>query len=79
MEIAYYAGAADAAGTDREWLDTDDTTAADLVSILSARHDRLAGVLRSCSLLVDGAPVKDPQTPISAHARVDVLPPFAGG
>ena len=79
MEIAYYAGAADAAGTDREQLDTSDTTAEHLVSLLSARHDRLAGVLKSCSLLVDGAPVTDPQTWIGARSRVDVLPPFAGG
>ena len=79
MEIAYYAGAADAAGTDREQLDTSDITAADLVTLLSTRHERLAGVLRSCSLLVDGTPVKDPETLVSAESRVDVLPPFAGG
>ena len=79
MEIAYYAGAADAAGTNREQLDTSDTTAEQLVSLLGARHDRLAGVLKSCSFLVDGTPVKDPQTWISARSRVDVLPPFAGG
>jgi len=79
MEIAYYAGAADAAGTDREQLDTSDTTAQQLVSLLSTRHDRLAEVLKSCSLLVDGTPVKDPQTWISGGSRVDVLPPFAGG
>ena len=79
MEVSYYAGAADAASTDREQLDTSDTTAEHLVSLLSARHDSLAGVLKSCSLLVDGTPVKDPQTWISARSRVDVLPPFAGG
>ncbi len=79
MEIAYYAGAADAAGTDLERLDLSDTTAEELVSVLGARHDSLAGVLTSCSLLVDGTPVKDPGTRISAGSRVDVLPPFAGG
>ena len=79
MEITYYAGAADAAGTDRELLDSPDTTAEQLVSLLSARHDGLAGVLGSCSLLVDGSPANDPKTRISAGARVDVLPPFAGG
>lgn len=79
MEITYYAGAADAAGTDRELLDTADTTAENLVELLSARHDGLAGVLKSCSLLVDGSPATDPQMPVSAGSRVDVLPPFAGG
>ncbi|HET7724225.1 MAG TPA: MoaD/ThiS family protein [Propionibacteriaceae bacterium] len=79
MDIAYYAGAADAAGTEQEHLDTPGLTAADLVSLLGTRHDGLSGVLRSCSLLVDGAPVKDPLTMIHSEARVDVLPPFAGG
>lgn len=79
MEIAYYAGAADAAGTDREQLDTSDITAEQLMSLLSARHDGLAGVLKSCSQLVDGAPVRDSHTSIRAGSRVDVLPPFAGG
>jgi sulfur-carrier protein len=79
MEITYYAGAADAAGTDRELLETGDTTAEALVTLLSARHDGLAGVLKSCSLLVDGTPASDPQTAIRAGSRVDVLPPFAGG
>ena len=44
MQITYYAGAADAAGTDSEQLDTSDTTAEQLVPLLSARHDGLAGV-----------------------------------
>jgi molybdopterin converting factor small subunit len=79
MEIAYYAGAADAAGTDREQLDTPDTTAEQLVNLLSARHQGLAGVLKSCSLLVDGSPASEPKMRISAGSRVDVLPPFAGG
>jgi molybdopterin converting factor small subunit len=80
MEIAYYAGAADAAGTDREQVDTsDDMSAGDLVTLLSARHDGLAGVLGSCSLLVDGAPAKGPETRVPALSKVDVLPPFAGG
>lgn len=79
MEIADYAGAADAAGTDREQLDVADTTAEELVTLLSARHDGLAEVLRSCSLLIDGTPANDPQMRVPSGARVDVLPPFAGG
>lgn len=79
MQITYYAGAADAAGTDSEHLDTADTTAEQLVSLLGTRHEGLAGVLSSCSLLVDGAPTTDPQARIAAGSRVDVLPPFAGG
>ncbi len=79
MDIGYYAGAADAAGTDHEWLDTPDLTAGELVGLLGARHAELSGVLGSCSLLVDGAPVRDEDTLVHSGARVDVLPPFAGG
>jgi molybdopterin converting factor small subunit len=79
MEIAYYAGAADAACTDQERVDLPDTTAEELVTLLGARHAGLAGVLKSCSSLVDGTPVTDPGTRILAGSRVDVLPPFAGG
>lgn len=54
-------------------------TADDLRARLGVGNERLAAVLASCSLLVDGAAVRDGSTPIPAGARVDVLPPFAGG
>lgn len=79
MIISYYAGAADAAGVDSEVLDLPDVTAAELITALDARHEGLASVLRRCSLLVDGAPLTSDDAPIVAAARVDVLPPFAGG
>ena len=79
MEIAYYAGAADAAGTESEQLDADQLTVATLIELLGSRHDRLAPVLARCSLLVDGHRVDDPGELIDAGSRIDVLPPFAGG
>jgi molybdopterin converting factor small subunit len=79
MDITYYAGAADAAGTSSVHLDAGDLTADDLRERLGARNETLAGVLASCSLLVDGAPVRDGATLVPSGARVDVLPPFAGG
>lgn len=79
MDITYYAGAADAAGASTAKLDGGDLTAADLRSRLGAGNERLARVLESCSLLVDGVPVRDAETLIPSGARVDVLPPFAGG
>jgi molybdopterin converting factor small subunit len=79
MDITYYAGAADAAGTSTARLDAGDLTADELRSRLGAVSEKLAGVLASCSLLVDGAPVRDGATLIPSGARVDVLPPFAGG
>lgn len=79
MDITYYAGAADAAGTNTTRLDAGDLTADELRGRLGAGSASLAGVLASCSLLVDGAPVRDGATLIPSGARVDVLPPFAGG
>ncbi|MCA0294641.1 MAG: MoaD/ThiS family protein [Actinobacteria bacterium] len=79
MQITFYAGAADAAGTSTTTLDAGDLTASDLISRLAGANAKLAGVLASCSLLVDGAPVREPSERIPGSARVDVLPPFAGG
>jgi molybdopterin converting factor small subunit len=79
MVITYYAGAADAAGAPRAELDASDLTAAQLTEILGRDNARLAEVLPRCTLLVDGTAVRDPGTLIGAGARIDVLPPFAGG
>ncbi|HEY3406863.1 MAG TPA: MoaD/ThiS family protein [Propionicimonas sp.] len=79
MKITYYAAAADAAGSPSAELDASGLTAAQLTNLLGRDNPRLAEVLPRCTLLIDGTPVRDPGTPISAGARVDVLPPFAGG
>ena len=79
MNITYYAGAADAAGVSGTQLDTMELTAAQLTALLGQGNPRLAEVLPRCTLLVDGAPVRNPADVIAAGARVDVLPPFAGG
>ena len=79
MTITYYAGAADAAGTPGTELDAGGLSAAELTALLGSDNPRLAEVLPRCTLLVDGTPVRDPGELIGAGARVDVLPPFAGG
>jgi len=79
VQITYYAGAADAAGTNTAQLDAGDLTASELLARLSADNPALGRVLGACSLLVDGASVRDPEEVIPGIARVDVLPPFAGG
>jgi molybdopterin converting factor small subunit len=79
MDITYYAGAADAAGVNTVRLEAGELTADGLRTRLGAGNERLARVLESCSLLVDGVPVRDGETLIPSGARVDVLPPFAGG
>ncbi len=79
MEVRFYAGAADAAGTTAVQLDTGPVTAAELLQRLGSANPGLADTLAHCSLLVDGHAVRDPSEPVSGTARVDVLPPFAGG
>lgn len=79
MQITYYAGAADAAGTTSEELDAGPLTAAELLDRLGGDNPRLAEVLPHCSLLVDGASLRDAGEVVPFGARVDVLPPFAGG
>lgn len=77
--VRYFAAARAAAGTDAEpaaagiGLD-------ELAERLATRHgERLAGVLKVASFLVDGVTWHDRQAPLPPKATVDVLPPFAGG
>ena len=79
MQITYYAGAADAAGTTTAALPDGPLTAAELRHRLGAGNERLGDVLPHCTLLVDGSPVRDAHQVVPGSARVDVLPPFAGG
>ena len=76
--IRYFAGAAEAAGTDEEQLDGA-TVGEVLAAARRAHDDRLAEVLERCSVLHAGRYVDDDSTPVTAGATIDVLPPFAGG
>ena len=78
MQVTFYAAAADAAGVRAEAVDGP-LSAAGLVERLGSDRPALADVLARCSILVDGRRVADPDLPLPADARVDVLPPFAGG
>ncbi len=79
MKITYYAGAADAAGTTTCEITVTELTATELLTRLAEGNPRLRDVLPHCSLLVDGSPVSDASAAIPGTARVDILPPFAGG
>lgn len=80
MDVTFYAGAAEAAGARSRELDAPDgLTVADLIWRLGSGNQRLADVLTRCSVLVDGAPARDSSELVPAGARIDVLPPFAGG
>lgn len=75
--VRYFAAAADAAGVEEESLPAVATVGA-LRAVLVERYGgAMARVLASGSFLVDGVVSRDDSR--SVGARVDVLPPFAGG
>ncbi|GAB3125509.1 MoaD/ThiS family protein [Glaciibacter psychrotolerans] len=76
--VRYFAGAAEATGTESEHLDV--STLADLRLMILERHgSAFERVLGRCSLLLNGTLTEDPGTALSEGDTVDVLPPFAGG
>ena len=77
VTVRYFAAAAEAAGVREEHLPHVGTVGA-LRQLLVARYgDAMARVLASGSFLVDGVVSRDDSRELGA--RVDVLPPFAGG
>ncbi|KQU02682.1 molybdopterin synthase sulfur carrier subunit [Rhodococcus sp. Leaf7] len=79
VEVRYFAGAADAAGTDLESYQLrSGATVADVKGALRERHGTaLDRVLSVAVFLIGDEMVRDDAYPVG-H-RVDVLPPFAGG
>ncbi|MCU1412762.1 MAG: MoaD/ThiS family protein [Microbacteriaceae bacterium] len=74
--MRYFAAAAEAAGRESETLEA--STVGQLRSLLAERYgDAMRRVLASGSFLVDGVVSRDDARELGA--RVDVLPPFAGG
>jgi molybdopterin synthase sulfur carrier subunit len=82
VSVRYYAGARDAAGTGEERITLTGPapiTVATLAGELAARHGGgLAQVLAVCSFIVDEVTATRGRA-VDDGARVDVLPPFAGG
>ncbi|MDJ0335846.1 MoaD/ThiS family protein [Salinibacterium sp. G-O1] len=77
VTVRYFAAAAEAAGCDEEQLPVA-STVGELRSLLVERYgDAMARVLAAGSFLVDGVVSRDDSRAVGA--RVDVLPPFAGG
>jgi sulfur-carrier protein len=75
-EVRYFAAAAEAAGREAEPLEA--ATVGELKALLLERYgEPMSRVLAAGSFLVDGIVSRDDARPIGA--RVDVLPPFAGG
>lgn len=76
--VRYFAGAAEAAGTDEEQLEG--STVGEVLAAARAAHGaRLAEVLERCSVLHAGRYVDQESTPVATGDTIDVLPPFAGG
>ena len=76
VEVRYFAAAAEAAGVEEEMLDA--ATVGALRALLADKYGApMQRVLASGSFLVDGVVSRDPA--VTLGARVDVLPPFAGG
>lgn len=80
MRIRFFAGAAEAAGVTHRDLDVPGPLPlSELADRLGAGAPRLATILGVATFLVDGEPTHDRATLVAPDARVDVLPPFAGG
>ena len=77
VTVRYFAAAAEAAGREEEVLDVAGTAGALRVELTHRYGPAMQRVLDVGSLLVDGVVTRDPARRIAA--RVDVLPPFAGG
>ncbi|MGQ4596640.1 MoaD/ThiS family protein [Nocardia sp. R6R-6] len=79
VEIRYFAAIADAVGKDIETMDFPaGATVADLRATLAATYGPdLDKMLAVCAYLIGDELTRDPSAVLSA--RVDVLPPFAGG
>lgn len=77
MLIRFFAGAAEAAGTDTLEKDATGLTVETLVAQLGADNERLARVLEVAALLADGE--RRTTGPLDGVTQLDVLPPFAGG
>ncbi len=74
--VRYFAAAAEAAGVEEEELAA--STVGDLKALLVERYgEPMKKVLAAGSFLVDGVVSRDDAVAIGA--RIDVLPPFAGG
>ncbi len=81
VEVRYFAAAAEAAGRDAERVEVPaGASVGALLDLLAARHGAALGAVAArCALLVDGVLHRDRHELVGTPARVDVLPPFAGG
>jgi molybdopterin converting factor small subunit len=79
--VRYFASARAASGVDEEKVQLNaEPSVGDLVAELRRTHpESLPRVLDAASFLLDGVAVRDRARVLTDGARIDVLPPFAGG
>ena len=77
MLIRFFAGAAEAAGTEELEFDAGGHTLETLQQALGASNERLTKVMAASSWLADGQRMQSGS--LDGVAQLDVLPPFAGG
>jgi molybdopterin synthase catalytic subunit len=78
IEVLYFGGARDAAGTARERLASPPATVGDLRRALAAAHPALARVLPRCRIAV-GEEFAEDAAPLPDRAEVAIVPPVSGG
>ncbi len=78
LEVLYFGGARDAAGTRSERLSVEARTVAELRQSLLELHPELESVLARSRLAVDEE-LAEENTPLRDGAEVAVIPPVAGG
>lgn len=77
IEVHLFAAARAAAGVDV--IAVGGTSLREAIADAIAQAPGLGGVIERCSVLVDGVATHDEDVQIAPGARIDVLPPFAGG
>ena len=77
MLIRFFAGAAEAAGTETLEVDASGHTIDTLREQLGADNEHLARVLAVSSWIADGS--RTSEGSLDGVRQLDVLPPFAGG
>lgn len=79
VEIRYFAAIADLTGRSTETIElAPGASVADLRTALTQRYgEDMDRMLKVAAYLIGDELTRDPSTPLTA--RVDVLPPFAGG
>jgi molybdopterin converting factor subunit 1 len=78
IEVLYFGGAREAAGTARESFAAPPATVGDLRRALAARHPALARLLPRCRIAVDEEFAED-AAPLPARGEVAIVPPVSGG